>query len=104
MLGQIAIERLGPRPNVPARCSKSRGSVWALKQVTDLDGNSIACCYTLDPLRSGNSGDGEYYISKFDYTGNAKAAVAAPQPARLRRVVRRNRHRRPSRMMVTSPF
>ena len=62
--------------------------VWALKQVTDLDGNGIAYSYTLDPLRSGNSSDGEYYISEIDYTGNAKAAVAANRSLTFRYAAR----------------
>ena len=49
--------------------------VWALKQVQDLNGNTIEFKYTTDPLSSG--GFGQYYITRIDYTANATANISA---------------------------
>jgi hypothetical protein len=49
--------------------------VWALKQVQDLNGNTVAFTYTTDPLSGG--GSGQYYITRIDYTANATAGITA---------------------------
>jgi len=55
--------------------------VWALKQVQDLNGNSVIFTYTADPLSDG--GFGQYYITQIDYTANEDANISANRSVRF---------------------
>ncbi len=50
--------------------------IWALDQITDLNGNSMTVAYTQDPLGTGKA-SGHAYPTEIAYTANTAAGMAA---------------------------
>ncbi|HEV8583057.1 MAG TPA: RHS repeat-associated core domain-containing protein [Thermoanaerobaculia bacterium] len=57
--------------------------VWALAAVSDLNGNTVSFSYTQSPISGVSAADGEYYLSRIDYTANAAAGFAATRSVRF---------------------
>ena len=55
--------------------------VWALKQIQDLNGNTVVFSYSNDPLSGG--GYGQYYVTRIDYTANADAGIVANRSVQM---------------------